>query len=97
MQIHHHHHCFSRHLSHISVAKFTILYLYIYHSLSTDISTKPEFASRLTTYNMDDDDPLIDWNDKGNVTDWFSFDFSLEELRSLRVKQVTREAILHKE
>ena len=59
-----------------------------YLSLSTDISTKPEFADRLTTYNMDDDDPAMDWNDKGNITDWFSFDFSLEELRSLRVKQV---------
>ena len=55
---------------------------------STDISMKPEFADRLTTYNMDDDDPNVDWNDKGNITDWFSFDFSLEELRSLRVKQV---------
>ena len=59
-----------------------------YLGQSTDISTKPEFANRLTTYNMDDDDPTVDWNDKGNITDWFSFDFSLEELRSLRVKQV---------
>ena len=30
----------------------------------------------------------MDWNDKGNITDWFSFDFTLEELRSLRVRQV---------
>jgi len=58
-----------------------------YLSQSTDISTKPEFAARLAMYNMDDDDPMVDWNDKGNITDWFSFDFSLEELRSLRVKQ----------
>ena len=72
----------------ISVSPNSQFYICIFSSLSTDISTKPEFASRLTTYNMDDDDPLIDWNDKGNVTDWFSFDFSLEELRSLRVKQV---------
>ena len=59
-----------------------------YLGQSTDISMKPEFADRLTTYNMDDDDPAVDWNDKGDITDWFSFDFSLEELRSLRVKQV---------
>ena len=25
----------------------------------------PQFADRLTTYNMDDDDPDFDWNDKG--------------------------------
>ena len=59
-----------------------------YLGQSTDISMKPEFADRLATYNMDDDDPAVDWNDKGDITDWFSFDFSLEELRSLRVKQV---------
>ena len=55
-----------------------------YLNLTTDVSQKPEFASRLATYNMDDDDPLVDWNDKGNVTDWFSFDFTLDELRTLR-------------
>ena len=37
---------------------------------------------------MDDDDPNINWNDKGNVTDWFTFDFTLAELQSLRVRQV---------
>ena len=61
-----------------------------YLNLTTDVSQKPEFASRLATYNMDDDDPLVDWNDKGNVTDWFSFDFTLDELRTLRKQQVNR-------
>lgn len=37
---------------------------------------------------MDDDDPNFDWNDKGDVTDFFSFDFDLDELRTLRRKQV---------
>ena len=59
-----------------------------YLSLTTDVASKPEFASRRTTYNMDDDDPLVDWNDKGDVTDWFSFDFTLEELRTLRKHQM---------
>ena len=59
-----------------------------YLSLTTDVANKPEFASRLATYNMDDDDPLVDWNDKGDVTDWFSFDFTLDELRTLRKHQV---------
>ena len=48
----------------------------------------PDFTSRRTTYNMDDDDPDVDWNDKGNVTDFFTIDFTLEELRTLRRKQV---------
>ena len=33
---------------------------------------------------MDDDDPNVDWNDKGNITDWFSFDFTLAELKTLK-------------
>ena len=72
----------------IAILVIFVISIYLLSSQSTDISTKPEFAARLTTYNMDDDDPMVDWNDKGNITDWFSFDFSLEELRSLRVKQV---------
>ena len=59
-----------------------------YLSLTTDMASKTEFASRLATYNMDDDDPLVDWNDKGDVRDWFSFDFTLDELRTLRKRQV---------
>jgi len=56
-------------------------------SKNTDIANKTEFASRKQTYNMDDDDESINWNDKGNVTDWFSFDFTLEELKTLRKNQ----------
>jgi hypothetical protein len=37
---------------------------------------------------MDDDDPDFDWSDKGNITDFFAIDFTLEELRTLRRKQV---------
>ena len=33
---------------------------------------------------MDDDDPNVDWNDKGNISDWFSFDFTLAELKTLK-------------
>ena len=40
---------------------------------------------------MDDDDDNIDWNDKGDVTDWFSFNFTLAELKSLRKKQANVE------
>ena len=58
-----------------------------YLNHSTDVASKPEFAGRLATYNMDDDDPNVDWNDKGNVTDWFSFDFDLAELQTLRKRQ----------
>jgi len=56
-------------------------------SWNTDIESRSQFADRKRTYNMDDDDPLINWNDKGNITDWFSFDFTLEELQTLRKKQ----------
>nr|ACO15632.1 Glycerophosphoryl diester phosphodiesterase precursor [Caligus clemensi] len=46
------------------------------------------FEDRLRTYDMNDDDPNFDWNDKGNVTDYFSFDFTLDEIMELRRKQV---------
>jgi len=59
-----------------------------YLNLTTDISTKADFLDRVATYNMDDDDPLINWNDKGNITDWFSFDFDLAELKTLKKKQL---------
>lgn len=58
-----------------------------YLNHSTDVASRPEFASRFATYNMDDDDPNVDWNDKGDVTDWFSFDFDLAELQTLRKRQ----------
>jgi glycerophosphoryl diester phosphodiesterase len=49
-----------------------------------------DFSDRKTTYNMDDADPDADWNDKGDVTDFFAVDFTLEEIRTLRRKQVRR-------
>ena len=33
---------------------------------------------------MDDDDPNMNWNDKGDISDWFSFDFTLAELKTVR-------------
>ena len=51
-------------------------------SSTTNISDL--FPDRKATYNMDDDDPNMNWNDKGDITDWFSFDFRLDELKTLR-------------
>ena len=52
-------------------------------SSTTNISDL--FPDRKATYNMDDDDPDMNWNDKGDITDeWFSFDFRLDELKTLR-------------
>ena len=31
-----------------------------------------------------DDDPAMNWNAKGKKTDWFTFDFTLAELKVLR-------------
>ena len=45
----------------ILIIAIEVIFVIILSSQSTDISTKPEFASRLTTYNMDDDDPLVDF------------------------------------
>lgn len=58
-----------------------------YLKKTTNIKEKTEFADRMKTYNMDDDDENFDWNDKGDITDWFSFDFDLAELKTLRKKQ----------
>ena len=44
----------------------------------------PQFASREATYEVMDADPDHNWNDKGNITDWFIWDFTLEELRAMR-------------
>lgn len=55
------------------------------------MAEKEEFKDRLAEYNMDDDDENVNWNDKGNITDWFSFDFTLEELKTLRKKQSSEE------
>ena len=45
------------------------------------------FNDRLNTYNMDDHDPDFAWNDHGYHTDYFTYDFTLEELKTLRRKQ----------
>lgn len=44
---------------------------------TTDVSTKPEFASRKTTRKVDGVD----------TTEWFAGDFTLAEIRTLRAKQ----------
>ncbi len=54
-----------------------------------NIDDFPEFQDRRRTYNMDDDDPTFDWNDKGNKTDFFTFDFNLTELKMLKRRQRT--------
>ena len=46
-----------------------------------------DFSDRLATYVMDDDDPDNAWNDHGEITDFFTFDFTMEELKTLRRKQ----------
>ena len=62
-----------------------------YLNLTTDVAKKPEFEDRKRTINMDDDDLDFNWNDKGDITDWFSFDFTLEELKTLRKRQANDE------
>ena len=44
----------------------------------------PEFADRQATYTIMDDDPNMNWNDKGKITDWFTFDFTLAELKTIK-------------
>ena len=61
---------------------------------NADGDPHPDFSSRLRTYDMDDDDPTYNWNDKGNITDYFTYDFTLEELLTLRRKQVAAVPIL---
>ena len=46
---------------------------------STDVSERPEFADRRTTVTSPDGQAL---------TDWFAWDFTLEELKTLRARQV---------
>ena len=54
-----------------------------------DIENHPEFSDRISTYNFDDDDPNFNWNDKGDIKDnYFTFDFTLEELQTLKRKQI---------
>ncbi len=47
-----------------------------------------DFSSRRRSYRIDDDDPGFNWNDKGVKEGLFTFDFTLEELLTLRRKQV---------
>ena len=47
-----------------------------------------DFTDRLVTLNIDDDDPDFDWNDKGDITDYFTYNFTLAELLTLRRRQV---------
>lgn len=55
-----------------------------------DIENHPEFSDRISTYNFDDDDPNFNWNDKGDIKDnYFTFDFTLEELQTLKRKQIS--------
>lgn len=53
-----------------------------------DVGSHPEFYDRRNTYTIDDDDPNFDWNDKGEITDYFTFDLTLQELQTLKRKQV---------
>lgn len=66
---------------------------------TTDVADHPEFGHLLTTYEINDDDETLDcknrtklprefdWNDKGNITSWFTFDMTLAELKTLKLKQ----------
>ena len=54
-----------------------------------DVEKHSKFADRENTYNMNDDDPTFDWNDLGNIgPDFFTFDFTLDELKTLVRRQV---------
>lgn len=46
-----------------------------------------DFSDREATYNLDDDDPDFDWCDDGDHTGFFVWDFTLEELLTLRRQQ----------
>ena len=54
-----------------------------------NVEKHPEFANRSNTYNMDDDDPDFDWNDKGDIgPNFFTIDFNVDELKTLFRRQV---------
>ncbi|TRY67191.1 hypothetical protein TCAL_09237 [Tigriopus californicus] len=55
---------------------------------STSEPQHEDFTNRITTYIMDDDDPNMNWNDHGPIKDYFTYDFTLDELITLRRKQV---------
>ena len=49
-----------------------------------NMSQYPEFANKEETYEINDEDPNHDWNDKGNRTGWFIWDFTLDELLTMK-------------
>ena len=49
-----------------------------------DTSLYPNFQDRNKTYRIDDDDPEHDWNDMGIRTNWFIWDFTLKELKTIK-------------
>ena len=54
------------------------------------MSKYPQFANKKTSYVIDDEDPNHDWNDKGNRTNWFIWDFTLKELQTMRRVQANQ-------
>jgi hypothetical protein len=60
---------------------------------STDGPPHANFSDRVRTYTLNDDDDGFDWNDHGQISDFFTFDFTFEELTTLRRKQVRRNCI----
>ena len=50
----------------------------------TQINDNEQFKDRETTYDVNDEDPDHDWNDKGSRTGYFIWDFTLDELKTLR-------------
>ena len=54
-----------------------------------------DFIRRKARYNMDDDDPNFNWNDKGDITDFFTMDFTMAELQTLRRKQVSENYFMY--
>ena len=53
-----------------------------------NMTAYPQFQNRRRSYVINDEDPDHDWNDKGNKTDWFIWDFDLEELKTMKRRQV---------
>ena len=54
----------------------------------SNVKDFPQFASLEQTYRVDDDDVNFNWNDKGDVKDFYVWDFTLKELLKLKRKQV---------
>ena len=52
-----------------------------------NMTNYPQFKDRKSSYEVNDDDPDHDWNDKGNITDWFIWDFDLTDLQTMKRRQ----------